>query len=241
MEKSDAKRTSYTYHEVSEEHLVDGGGRPKEFHTEQKDILYLGERRYEHLLSKDGKPLEGASAKREEQRIERAVAEAAKLSEAQRADLRAKAERERHQNNEYWKYIPAAYIITQVQDQIVGGRPAYVLSLRPKPGYNGKYASMLSKIKARLFVDKQNNMMTRVEAEFTEDVSVGFVFARISKGTHLSYELARINDEVWLPKEFDLQGSARFLFKSFRGEQKATFSGYRKYESDSRIVATSVQ
>ena len=46
-----------------------------------------------------------------------------------------------------------------------------------------------------------------------------------------------MNDEVWATKRISLKASARVaLMKRLDAEQELTFSDYRKFQTDSRIV-----
>ena len=62
--------------------------------------------------------------------------------------------------------------------------------------------------------------------------------ARVSKGTRVSVELTRVNNEVWLPKRILVAGSARvLLIKGYTGELDLTYSGFKKFSVDSRVVS----
>ena len=66
--------------------------------------------------------------------------------------------------------------------------------------------------------------------------TVGFLI-RLAKGSHVTIENARVNNEVWLPKRADIKGSVRIaLVKVMRGEILFTFSDYKKFQTDSRVV-----
>jgi hypothetical protein len=214
-------------------------GATKASHTDAKDVLYLGERRYEHIIQRDGKPLPAAEAQREQEKLDHTAAEAAKLTNDQKAARRAQLERERRQRNEFWKYIPAAYTLLPLADVVLNGCPTYVIRLAPKPGYHGKYASLLRNAQGTLFIDKRDFMLVRMQAEILGDVSFGLFLGRIDKGSRVTYELTRINNEVWLPHFIETHGAGRELFKSIRRDEKITYSDYRKYRTESRIVDTS--
>ena len=48
-----------------------------------------------------------------------------------------------------------------------------------------------------------------------------------------------MNGEVWAPKHIQVKASARFgLVKKVNEEQELTFSDYRKFQTDSRILPT---
>jgi hypothetical protein len=69
--------------------------------------------------------------------------------------------------------------------------------------------------------------------------SLGWFLARVGEGTHLSYEMMRINNELWVPKDVSLKASARLmLLKKVNVEQEITFSEYRKFQTDSRVISS---
>jgi hypothetical protein len=54
--------------------------------------------------------------------------------------------------------------------------------------------------------------------------------------------MARVNDEVWLPKRIFANGTGRLaLVKQLRVEDDTSYSNYRKFQSESRIVAVAPQ
>ena len=73
--------------------------------------------------------------------------------------------------------------------------------------------------------------------ESLDTISFGGILVRMARGSHLTVENARINNEVWLPKGAVLKGAIRIaLVKVLRGEMIFSFSDYRKFQADSRIV-----
>ena len=58
------------------------------------------------------------------------------------------------------------------------------------------------------------------------------------KGDRLTFQMARVNDEVWLPKSILIAGSARvMLVKGYRGDIAVSYSNYKKFSADSRVVS----
>jgi hypothetical protein len=71
---------------------------------------------------------------------------------------------------------------------------------------------------------------------------VGFVLARIHKGTRVLIELTRVNDEVWLPKLVQLHFDARVaLFKSYDEDVEQTYRDYKKFRTDTKITVVGEQ
>ena len=239
MNKSVRLESSYTYKFLDETKNLDRNGAVKETHRKLVEIVYFAGKPNEHLLEKDGKPLPASEQKHEEEKMNHAASEAAKLTDEQRETRQAKLDHEREKDNEWLQYIPRAYNFSTQPAVDLNGRPTYVLNATPKEDYRGKYAGMLRKTKAKLFIDQADYTLARVEAEVLEPITFGLFLGRLSEGTRISFEQLRINDEIWLPKTATVHANARALVKTYRIDERLVFSDYRKFQSDSRIVPVS--
>jgi hypothetical protein len=86
-------------------------------------------------------------------------------------------------------------------------------------------------------IEKNGYHWVKFDMESLDTISFGGILVRMAKGSHLTAENARINNEVWLPKAAILKGSIRIaLVKVLRGEMRFSFSDYKKFQTDSRIV-----
>jgi hypothetical protein len=71
-----------------------------------------------------------------------------------------------------------------------------------------------------------------------DTISWGGILARLAKGDRLTFEKTRVNDEVWLPKALRISGSARvMLVKGYRGDIEISYSNYKKFSTESRVVS----
>jgi hypothetical protein len=206
--------------------------------TKLFDVLFVGGKQYRRLLEKNGRLLEGSEAKREQSRIDKAAAEAARLTANERARREAEADAEDAKEFERLKYVPDAFDFTLVGEPVLNGRPTYQIAAEPKRSYNGKYANLLNNVRATLFIDQRDLHWARVEGEALQTVSVGLFLARIAKGTLVSFEETRVNEEVWLPKSFHLKATGRLaLLKKFDVDVSAEYRNYRRFSTDSRVVS----
>ena len=97
---------------------------------------------------------------------------------------------------------------------------------------------MLPKIKGKLWIDQADYQWARVEADVIDTISFGWIVARLAKGARIELEQTRVNDEVWLPSRIRAVASARVgLVKRFNIDSETTYSKFRKFQSDSRIVS----
>ena len=232
-----AIRHDYTYRE----HLVirdlDPSGKTKKTHSWTNEIIYFAGKPYEHELQKDDKPLSAEESQKEERKLDHAAAEAAKLTDQEKAERLKKLQRERLKDLEPLFEAPAAFIFEREADTVLNGRPAFVLSMSPRSDYHGKYHNILHSITGRLFVDKHDYTLVKLEASVLNDFKLGLFLAAVRKGSRFSFVQARINDEVWLPQRAAATFNARALVKTFREDQEVEFSDYHKYQAESRIVA----
>jgi len=237
---SDKLARDYVFDLHDEVRELGKAGGVKKVESETDEVMYIGGKRYFRLLQKNGKPLPEAQERKEQQKLDRAVAEASGMSEAERNKRVADAERERAKNREQFKDIPDAFDFTIAGEDVINGRPAYRISAKPRRDYHGELGGVLRNVEGMLWIDKQDFNWVKVEADVLKPFSLGWILARVGAGTHLTYEMMRVNNELWVPKEMSLKASARLaLLKKVNVEQDVTFSGYKKFETDSHIVSSS--
>lgn len=234
---------NYTYKIHDEVHELNAAGGVKSVHSTLDEVLYIGGKTYLHPLAKDGQPLSDKEARKEQAKLDRAVADASRLSEAERAKRIEEQDRDIAKRRAQFKDVPDAFDYKLVGDAVIAGRSAWEISAKPRAGYRGELQNVLHNLEGTLWIDKQDYSWVKFEAEVLKPFSLGWFLARVAEGTHLSYELMPVgtpdNGEFWVPKSIALRASARLaLVRKVNVEQKITFSDYRRFQTDSRIVPT---
>lgn len=239
---------NYTYKIHDEIQELNSSGGVKSVHSTVDEVLYVGGKTYLHPLEKDGKPLPEKEAQKEQAKLDRAVEEASRLSEAERAKRIEEQEHDIAKRRAQFKEIPDAFDYTLVGDAVIAGRGAWEISAKPRADYHGELHGILRNLEGTLWIDKQDYSWVKFEAEVLKPFSIGWFLARVGEGTHLSYELMPVGTqdaagarktEFWVPKSIALRASARLaLVRRMNVEQKITFSDYRRFQTDSRIVPT---
>jgi len=237
---SDRLARDYTYRLRDEIRELDGAGRVKSVHSTVDEVLYIAGKRYFRPLEKDGRPVSPGEARREQAKLDRAAAEAGRLTEAEHAKRVEGAERDRARQRAQFKDIPDAYDFGLLAETAIDGRPAYEISATPRPGYHGEFRGILHNVEGKLWIDKDSSNWVRVEADVLKPFSLGWLLARVGAGTHLTYEMMQVNGDLWAPKRISLKASARLLMlRKVNVEQELTFTDYRRFQTDSRIVSSS--
>jgi hypothetical protein len=230
---------NYTYLRRQEERELDASGRLKKVESTTYDVTLLEGSPYARLVARNDKPLSGKEQRQEEEKLQKNIAARGRESKEQQARRRAEWERKQEKQREPVKELVDAFQLTLAGEEAINGGDAWIIDGTPKPGYRPKSqaASFFPKVKFRLWVEKKDYHWVRIDLESLDTISFGGFLIRMAKGSHLTAENARINNEVWLPKSAALKGSMRVaLVKVLRGEILFTFSDYRKFQADSRIV-----
>src|ERR1017187_932681 len=231
---------NYTYLERQEERELDGSGKLKNREVHTYDVTLLEGSPYRRLVALNDQPLAPKEQKKEEEKLRQSNAGRSAEPEAQKQqripDWRPKQEKQREPIRE----IPDAYDLRLLPDENLGGRAMWVIDAMPKPGYKPKVKSafFFPKVKMRFWVDRQDYQAVKAEMETLDTISWGGILARLAKGDRLTFEMARVNDEVWLPKAIRITGSARVLLvKGYRGDIEIGYSNYKRFSTESRVVS----
>jgi hypothetical protein len=182
---------------------------------------------YERVLSKNGQPLTGEAERKEEEKYRRALGERANETSAQRQRRIDKYQAD----VKVFQEAPNAFVANFITDDTLGGRAAYVLELTPNPSYRpgNVRAKLLTKITARIWVDKEDLRIAKADAVVTDTVALGWIMARVSKGGHLEMKQIRLPDGTWVPREFIVAAQTRiFLVDAKKRDQTVTFDGFQR-------------
>jgi len=230
----------YTFVEQVFERKLDAEGREKSASSETYDIVFLYGVPYRRLIAKNGEPLSPAEAKKQEEKLAKAFAERKGESDSERKKRVAHYAKERERNWAFLKEIPDAFDFRLVGEETIQGRPAYVLEATPHPGYQPQNpdARFFPKIHGKMWVDKAELQWVKAEAETIGTISFGLFLARLSSGSHLELQQVRVSNDVWLPSRITWAGNARIaLIKQLRAAGEVDYRDYKKFQSDSEMVA----
>lgn len=230
---------NYTYLEHQEVRTLEGG-KVKVRESNTYDVTLLEGSPYRRQVAHNDQPLSPKDQRKEEERLAKSIADRTHETAEQKQQRIADWHRKEEKQHEPLHEIPDAFFLRLAPDEKIDGHDVYVVDATPKPGYKpkSKTAFFLPKVKGRFWIAKQGYQPVRVEFETLDTIAWGGFVARVAKGTRLRIELTRVNDEVWLPKRILVAGSARILLvKGYTGELDLTYSAFKKFTVDSRIVS----
>jgi hypothetical protein len=229
----------YTYTAREVETRLDGKGQTKSTEERTYDIVEIYGEPVERLIAKNGSPLPEKEAAKEEEKIQNIIDKRKNETEGERKKREEKEEKEREQDREFVRDVADAYNFTLVGTQMLNGRDAWVIDGEPRAGFvpHAKDAKYLSKFRGRVWIDKSDLQLAKLDVECLDTVSWGWFLARFHKGSRFMLEQTRVNDEVWLPLHVTAKLDARLaLFKSLDVNVEQIYRDYKKFRVTTKIV-----
>ena len=238
--ENDKLQRNYTYIERQVENGVDGKGNIKSTEVKTYEVLEIHDEQVERLIEKNDKPLSQKDAAKEEEKIQKIVDKRKNESEGERRKRDGREERERENDRKFVTEVADAYNFKLAGTEWVGGRETWVIDGEPRPEFvpHMKDAKYLSKFHGRVWIDKADLQLAKMDVECLDTISFGLFLARFHKGSRFMLEQTRVNDEVWLPAHVAAKVDVRLgLVKNFDVNLEQTFRDYKKFRSSSRVIA----
>ena len=233
---------NYTYIEREVQDKLDGKGNVKSTETHTYEILEIYGEQVQRLIAKDDKPLSDKDKAKEEEKIQKVIDKRKNESDGDRKKREEKEEKEREDGRKFVREVADAYNFKLVGTEAVGGREAWVIDGEPRPGFEPKMkeAKFLPKFHGRVWIDKSDLQLAKMNVECLDTVSWGVFLARFHKGSRFMLEQTRVNDEVWLPLHLEAKIDVRVaLVKNFDVGFEQSFRDYKKFGSSTKIVGMS--
>lgn len=231
-------RKDYTYQEHTETRRLNRNGGVEHSESQTREVLMLAGRPYEKLIARDGKPLSERGAAKEQRKLDQELVRRQNESAADRA----KAEKARSEDRRFIHELPNAFDFRLEGTETVSGQPVWVIRAEPRPGFKpaNKQAKMFQKVRARIWIEQQTYHWVKADADVLETLSFGLGLVRIAKGATVHFEQTHVNNEIWLPAIAQVRGEASLaLVKRVRAEIDVKYSGYQKFQSESRMTGFS--
>jgi len=237
--ENDKLQRDYTYIERDVENKLDSKGQNKSTEVRTYEVLELYGEQVQRLIEKDDKPLSPKDAAKEEAKIQKIMDKRRNESDEDRRKREEKELKDREEERKFVTEIADAYNFKLAGTELVGGREAWVIDGEPRPGFEPhmKEAKFLPKFHGRVWIDKDDLQLARMDVEALDTVSWGLFLARFHKGSRVMMEQTRVNDEVWLPLHVTAKIDVRLvLLKNFNVGLEVSYRDYKKFRTSAKII-----
>ena len=237
--ENDKLLRNYTYIEREVETKLDRKGETRSTEVKTYDILEIYGEQVQRLTEKDDKPLSEKEAAKEEEKIQKIIDKRKNESENDRKKREEKEEKEREEDRQFVRDVADAYNFTLAGTETLDGRQAWVIDGEPRPGFipHAKDAKYLTKFHGRVWIDKSDLQLAKMDVECLDTISWGLFLARFHKGSRFMLEQTRVNDEVWLPQHLTAKIDVRLaLLKNFDVNVEQSYRDYKKFRATAKIV-----
>jgi hypothetical protein len=242
LETDDQRQRGYMYVETRRDQKLDKNGKPLSESTKIFESYpgLPGEDRWDRVLSEDGKPTPPAELEKADSARRRHAEDYARKVARDPAAEHARLERERqHDAKERSESIEDAYRVFDLRmigRETISGHDTIVFSMTPRPNARPqtRAGGLMRNFAGKVWISEAVYELVRVNVEAIDNVSIGFgLLARLHKGSRLSFERRKVNDEAWLPASAQYTVSGRIgLIAVMRRAAIVEFSNYRKFSVD---------
>jgi hypothetical protein len=183
------------------------------------------------LLERDGKPLAEEERRKNEETIQKRLAELKAMTPEQLQKMRDERRKKGNDEEAWLKEFPEALDYKPAGEEMIDGRPALLLECSPRQGYQPKNmrAHIFEKMRGRLWIDKADSELVKADVEMFDTVNLGWgVLGRIEKGTRFFLKRKKVAEDTWFPEAETYKFGARLmLVKSIRNEVHTQYSDFR--------------
>ena len=203
LKKSEHDLENYSCLVRTESEEFNGNGTVRKHEIKQEERFYVNGVPIGHLLIKDGKPLTGSEAKKEQDRVNYEVK---KYSDPKQAD-------KRHEEGERQiDMFLRAQRFLHGKREVRNGRNTLVYDLDGDPSFHPKKLEerVAQALAGKLWLDEESTVPVELRAYTEKDIKIGGgLIANLHKGFQIHLLQQREPDGTWITKAVEGNGEAR--------------------------------
>ena len=217
-DENEEKRLAYSKRVVTNKLQADGALKDREEKVYQ--VAPVKGEPTPKLIQKNGKPPSPSDLKEEEARLR-------KEREASQKRKDSDPENTIELNEE----LVGKYDFEVVGEEVVEGRPVYVLNFQPKSHnlpVRRKIDYVLNRIAGKVWVDEEDYEIAKANMRLTESAQLWWGLVASLRGFSAAFEQTRLPDGCWFLKHLDWTIDARLLFTTLHQKQEVWLSDFKK-------------
>jgi hypothetical protein len=222
--RNDERAKQYTFVEEADYFEYDKKGQTKKTHSDRHDVIFVEGESYKRLVARDGRPLAPRGDAKEQKKLQ------------QTAEQRRKERRSglftrnvSLSGEDLMKYCDHRLM----GEEETSGHKAWVVEFTPQPGRvpTNQHEKDVLSFQTKVWIDEAEYQTLKMNILVVGDGNF------MKPGSIMMYELAKINEDAWLPVSFVLDARIQIAFvmrDSIRTEYK--YSNFQKFDVQSTIT-----
>ena len=186
---------------------------------------------YERLIAVNGRSLDDAKQKEEQEKYQRAVAERQHESADKRSQRIAKYQAERKRDHTLIQQMTAGFDFHLLGKRRLNGYNVYVLKATPRRGYKppDRDSQVLTGMEGTLCIDQKTFQWVKVEAHVTHPVRIEGFLAEVEPGTRFEVEKRPVAGDIWMASHYSMKSNAKvMLLFPHRGQEDVSYFNYQE-------------
>ena len=207
--------------------------------SETEELSFYKGRRLKRLIAKNGQPLSPSEQEKETRDIEKQVKKIednlAKEARNERKEAGRPGEDDEGRRPSIVKLFKGSRLLNPRRERF-RERDVIVFDFEPNPEAKDEkgISKFGSKQQGAIWIDPHDKQVVRVESRIIEALKVGGgLVASLREGSTFVMEQTRINNEIWLPAQMDINVGVRvFLVAGFNFNIAVRYGDYKKFNVD---------
>lgn len=183
------------------------------------------------LVEENGRAVDAAHYRKQLRDLEQALIWALDPAEPKQKRRVEKAARRARERTEMVEAARDAFLFNWAGRETSNGRRLAKFALEPNPAFKpaSRNTSLLTRVRATLWLDESAGQLARVEAEIIRDISFGGgVLGKVYRGGRFVMEQAEVAPGVWLPTRYEYNFEGRKFLFGFELHELTEASRYRR-------------
>ncbi len=241
-EKVDQILEDYSFTELRIERDLDKAGNLIEKGSEKNSLTFYKGYRIKRLIEKNGKPLSPSDQAKEDKDIEKQVADIEKRiierekKAASQPDVSTGSGGQPsndgpNQRISLSEALRGSLLVNPRRERFKG-IDVIVFDYEPNPAFKPqtRFEKLFSLCNGAIWVDTKTKQVVRLDAVLSQNA--GNFIAKAKKGASFSIDNELINNEIWLPKQADINLSIKILFAGININNLIKYGEYNKFKSE---------
>jgi hypothetical protein len=239
-DKVDQILENYSYTELRIDRELDKAGNLVEKSSEKTFLTFYKGYRIRRLVEKNGKPLSPSDQEKEDRDVTKQVAEIEKrIEEKERKqitqrDTESGAGGQPTGDGQRITIADAlkGSLLTNPRRERFRGIDVIVFDYEPNPAFKPQTRNekLFALCNGAVWVDEKTKQVVRLDAILTK--SIGNFIGKAKQGASFSIENELVNNEIWLPKQADVNLSIRILFAGININNLIKYGDYQRFKAE---------